>query len=165
VRLTRIIFVSTLIVLMLNGGFAYGDLNPGLAFTFETFGGFGGGLALGITGIPLGNLMITDEDYAGGGLVGFTLFYPLGCGLAVYGIGEAVSGDSANDKAALSASLGAAGGVVLTGYLAGGWKGVLIGILAAPVLSSLAYNVARGAEPEDGVEPARVYFVSYGIVF
>lgn len=122
-------------------------------------------MALGIAGIPLGNLTITDEDYAGGGLVGFTLFYPLGCGLAVYGIGEAVSGDSANDTGALGASLGAAGGVVLTGYLAGGWKGVLIGILAAPVLSSLAYNVARGGEAEDGIKPAHIYFVSYGIVF
>jgi hypothetical protein len=164
-RLIRIILVSALIVIILNGGHVYADLNPSLAFTVETFGGFGGGLALGITGIPLGNLIITKEDYAGGGLIGFTLLYPVGCGLAVYGIGEAVSGDSPNDKAAVSASIGTASGVILTGYLVGGWKGVLVGFLAAPVVSSLAYNAARGAEMEGGTEPGRVFFVSYGMAF
>jgi hypothetical protein len=144
---------------------SYADIGPGLAFTLETLGGYGGGFALGVAGIPIGNILITREDYAGGGLIGFTVFYPIGCGLAVYGIGEAAAGDSPNDAAALGASLGAAGGVMLTGYLAGRWKGVVIGLIAAPVVSTLAYNISRGKKIDGGVEPANAFYVSYSFAF
>jgi hypothetical protein len=138
------------------------ETNAGLAYTLETLGGYGGGLALGIAGIPVGNLLITREDYAGGGFIGFAIFYPIGCGLAVYGIGEAASGDAPNDAAALGASVGAAGGVMLTGYLAAKWKGVIIGLLAAPAVSVVAYNLARGS---DGQGPAAGFYVSYAFDF
>ncbi len=160
--------LTTILVLSLAvAGIAptYADVGPGLAFTLETLGGYGGGFALGIAGVPVGNLLFTREDYAGGGLIGFTVFYPIGCGLAVYGIGEAASGDAPNDAAALGASLGAAGGVMLTGYLAGRWKGVVIGLLAAPVVSTLAYNIFRGNEIDGGVEPADGFYVSYSFGF
>jgi hypothetical protein len=145
---------------------AYAEVGTGWAFTLETLGGYGGGAALGIAGIPVGNLLITREDYAGGGLIGFTVFYPIGCGLAVYGIGEAAAGDAPNDAAALGASLGAAGGVMLTGYLTARWKGVIIGLLAAPVVSTLAYNIVTRRNESDGnPEPNNGFYVSYSFGF
>jgi len=145
---------------------AYADLGPALAYTLETFGGYGGGFALGIAGVPIGNLFFTREDYAGGGLIGFTVFYPIGCGLAVYAVGEAAAGDSPNDAAALGASLGAAGGVMLTGYLTARWKGVVIGLIAAPVVSAVAYNiVTRRNKQENGPLPDGVFYVSYSFGF
>ncbi|UCE27552.1 MAG: hypothetical protein JSW52_02015 [Candidatus Coatesbacteria bacterium] len=163
----RTLTIAIIISLIVAGvGPAYADMNPALAFTLETFGGYGGGFALGIAGIPVGNLLITREDYAGGGLIGFAVFYPIGCGLAVYGVGEAAAGDSPNDAAALGASLGAAGGVMLTGYLAARWKGVVIGLIAAPVASAVAYNIiTRAGDPDVNLEPADGLYISYSFGF
>ncbi len=153
--------LMTLIVLLVTVRAApvFADVHPGLAYTLEALGGYGGGVVLGVAGIPLGNLLLTSEDYAGGGLIGFTVFYPVGCGLAVYGTGEAAAGDAPNDKAAVGASIGAASAVMLTGYLTAGWKGVIIGLLIAPVASTVAYNFARGSNDE--YKP-HYYYISYG---
>ena len=76
-------------------------------------------------------------------------------------MGELAGGDAPNDAAALGASFGAAGAVMLIGYGVAGWKGVIIGFLAAPVASTVAYNLARGEE--GSYEP--FFSVAYTLTF
>jgi len=125
--------------------------------------GYAGGLGAGIVGIPVGNLWST-EDFAGGGLYGFVLAYPAGVGLGVYGAGEIWGDDSGNDWASVGAALGASYATVILGYAAGEFKGLIIGMLAAPVASTAAYNLTkRATEEDDGGEPA--LYVGYAVSF
>jgi len=113
--------------------------------------GYVGGVALGLAGIPVGNLF-SSEEYAGGGLWGFLVAYPAGVGLGTYGAGEFWGDDSGNDWAGAGAALGASYAASALGYLFGKYGGVLIGMLVAPAASSAAYNLVKNANDE--AEPA-----------
>jgi hypothetical protein len=110
--------------------------------------GYVGGIGVGLAGIPVGNLF-SSEQYAGGGLWGFLIAYPAGVGLGVYGAGEIWGDDSENDWASVGASVAAAYVSAAAGYLAVKYKGLLIGMLAAPAASTLAYNLVKNAGDEN----------------
>lgn len=112
--------------------------------------GYVGGIAAGVAGIPVGNLFST-EQYAGGGLSGFLIAYPAGVGLGVYGAGEIWGDDSKSDWASVGASVAAAYASAAAGYFTAKFKGLLIGMLAAPAASTAAYNlVKKSADEDDG---------------
>lgn len=111
--------------------------------------GYVGGIGAGVAGIPVGNLF-SSEQYAGGGLWGFLIAYPAGVGLGVYGAGEIWGDDSENDWASVGASVAAAYASAAAGYFTAKFKGLLIGMLAAPAASTAAYNlVKKSAEEND----------------
>lgn len=111
--------------------------------------GYVGGIGAGVAGIPVGNLF-SSEQYAGGGLWGFLIAYPAGVGLGVYAAGEIWGDDSENDWASVGASVAAAYASAAAGYFTAKFKGLLIGMLAAPAASTAAYNlVKKSAEEND----------------
>jgi hypothetical protein len=110
--------------------------------------GYVGGIGAGIAGIPVGNLF-SSEQYAGGGLWGFLIAYPAGVGLGVYGAGEIWGDDSENDWASVGASVAAAYASAAAGYFTAKFKGLLIGMLAAPAASTAAYNLVKKSADEN----------------
>jgi len=110
--------------------------------------GYVGGIAVGLAGIPVGNLFSTDE-FAGGGLYGLVIAYPAGVGLGVYGAGELWGDDSRNDWASVGAAVGASYASVAAGYLLCKYKGLLIGMLLAPAASTAAYNLVKKTEEQN----------------
>ncbi len=110
--------------------------------------GYVGGIGVGLAGIPVGNLF-SSEEFAGGGLYGLIIAYPAGVGLGVYGAGEIWGDDSENDWAGVGASVAAAYVSAAAGYLAAKYKGLLIGMLAAPAASTLAYNLVKNTADEN----------------
>jgi hypothetical protein len=106
--------------------------------------GYAGGVGAGLAGIPVGNLF-SSEDYAGGGLWGFIVAYPVGVGLGVYGAGELWGDDSENDWAGAGAAVAGAYASAAAGYLAARYKGMLIGMLVAPAASTAAYNLVKNS--------------------
>ncbi|MEE9455595.1 MAG: hypothetical protein V3W11_00415 [bacterium] len=109
--------------------------------------GYAGGIGVGLAGIPVGNLF-SNEEFAGGGLYGLIIAYPAGVGLGVYGAGEIWGDDSQNDWASVGAAVAAAYVSTAAGYLAARYKGLLIGMLAAPAASTLAYNLVKNSADE-----------------
>jgi hypothetical protein len=121
--------------------------------------GYVGGIGAGLAGIPVGNLF-SSEQYAGGGLWGFLIAYPAGVGLGVYGAGEIWGDDSENDWASVGASVAAAYASAAAGYFTPKFKGLLIGMLAAPAASTAAYNlVKKSADENDGAEGGGGFYV------
>jgi len=119
--------------------------------------GYAGGVALGVAGIPVGNIF-SSEEYAGGGLWGFLVGYPAGVGLGTYGAGELWGDDSENDWASVGAALGAAYASSAIGFWCGKYKGLLIGMLVAPAASTAAYNLVKNASDDgDDAEPRFIY--------
>jgi hypothetical protein len=110
--------------------------------------GYVGGVGAGLAGIPVGNLF-SSEDYAGGGLWGFIVAYPAGVGLGVYGAGELWGDDSENDWVGAGAAVASAYASAAAGYLAAKYKGMLIGMLAAPAASTAAYNLVKSSAGGD----------------
>ncbi len=110
--------------------------------------GYVGGIGAGVAGIPVGNLF-SSERYAGGGLWGFLIAYPAGVGLGVYGAGEIWGDDSENDWASVGASVAAAYASAAAGYFTAKFKGLLIGMLAAPAASTAAYNLVKKSADEN----------------
>lgn len=110
--------------------------------------GYVGGIGAGVAGIPVGNLF-SSEQYAGGGLWGFLIAYPAGVGLGVYGAGEIWGDDSENDWASVGASVAAAYASAAAGYFTAKFKGLLIGMLAAPAASTAAYNLVKKSADEN----------------
>jgi len=110
--------------------------------------GYVGGIGVGLAGIPVGNLF-SNEEFAGGGLYGLIIAYPAGVGLGVYGAGEIWGDDSQNDWASVGAAVAAAYVSTAAGYLAARFKGLLIGMLAAPAASTLAYNLVKNSADEN----------------
>ena len=110
--------------------------------------GYVGGIGVGLAGIPVGNLF-SNEEFAGGGLYGLIIAYPAGVGLGVYGAGEIWGDDSENDWASVGASVAAAYVSAAAGYLAARYKGLLISMLAAPAVSTLAYNLVKNTADEN----------------
>lgn len=110
--------------------------------------GYVGGIGAGLAGIPVGNLFST-EQYAGGGLWGFLIAYPAGVGLGVYAAGEIWGDDSENDWASVGASVAAAYASAAAGYFTAKFKGLLIGMLAAPAASTAAYNLVKKSADEN----------------
>ena len=110
--------------------------------------GYVGGIGAGVAGIPVGNVF-SSERYAGGGLWGFLIAYPAGVGLGVYGAGEIWGDDSENDWASVGASVAAAYASAAAGYFTAKFKGLLIGMLAAPAASTAAYNLVKKSADEN----------------
>ncbi len=110
--------------------------------------GYLGGIAVGMAGIPVGNLFSSDE-FAGGGLYGLVIAYPAGVGLGVYGAGEIWGDDSRNDWASVGAAVGASYASAAAGYLLCKYKGLLIGMLLAPAASTAAYNLVKKTEEQN----------------
>ena len=110
--------------------------------------GYVGGIGAGVAGIPVGNLF-SSERYAGGGLWGFLIAYPAGVGMGVYGAGEIWGDDSENDWASVGASVAAAYASAAAGYFTAKFKGLLIGMLAAPAASTAAYNLVKKSADEN----------------
>lgn len=110
--------------------------------------GYVGGIGVALAGIPVGNLF-SSEQYAGGGLWGFLIAYPAGVGLGVYGAGEIWGDDSENDWASVGASVAAAYASAAAGYFTAKFKGLLIGMIAAPAASTAAYNLVKKSADEN----------------
>ncbi|HUV86024.1 MAG TPA: hypothetical protein VMX79_02815 [bacterium] len=110
--------------------------------------GYVGGIGVGLAGIPVGNLF-SSEQYAGGGLWGFLIAYPAGVGLGVYGAGEIWGDDAENDWASVGASVAAAYASAAAGYFTAKFKGLLIGMIAAPAASTAAYNLVKKSADEN----------------
>lgn len=134
-------------------GSAWAD-GPGL-MTAEFGCGYVGGAATLMGGIVIGNL-IRDDDYASGGLIGALVAYPAGVGLGCWGAGEIWGDDSEKDWATAAAAIGGAYAAVGVGAGLGRWKGLLIGMVAAPAVSTAAYNVVKYATKKED-EPTRIY--------
>ncbi len=140
--------------LALTGGGARAD-GPGV-IAAEVGCGYVGGAAVAVSGVIFGNL-VHDDEFASGGLVGALIGYPAGVGLGSWGAGEIWGDDSAHDWATAAAAVGGAYASVGLGIGLGRWKGLLIGMLAAPAVSTAAYNAVKTLT-KDKDEPARVYF-------
>ena len=142
-------YVALLLILTVAGAWADG---PGVVAA-EVGCGYAGGIGLGIAGIPVGNIF-SSEEYAGGGLWGFLIGYPAGVGLGVYGAGEIWGDDSENDWASAGAALGASYASSVLGFWFGKYKGLIIGMLVAPAVSTAAYNIVKSATGEFEVDPS-----------
>jgi len=117
--------------------------------------GYVGGAAVAVSGILFGNL-VRDDEFASGGLIGALIGYPAGVGLGSWGAGEIWGDDSANDWATVGAAVGGAYASVGLGVGLGRWKGLIIGMLAAPAVSTAAYNVVKTLTKEED-EPTSLY--------
>jgi len=126
--------------------------------------GYAGGVAAAMAGIVVGNVVAYDEEFAGGGFYGLFLAYPAGAGLGSWGAGEIWGDDSAHDWLTAAASVGASYAACFTGLLVGDGKGLFIGMLAAPVASTVAYNLVKRAGDDE--EPAdESFYVAAGFAF
>jgi hypothetical protein len=124
--------------------------------------GYLGGVGVGIAAIPVGNIW-SSEKFAGGGLYGFLLAYPAGVGLGVYGAGELWGDDSRNDWASAGAAIGTSYVSSLVGLWADGWRGLIIGMLLAPAVSTVTYNLVK--ESDEGDENRDEIFVTFSASF
>ncbi len=113
--------------------------------------GYVGGFAAALGGVVVGNVVVNDPEFAGGGFVGLLLAYPAGVGMGAWGAGEIWGDDSRHDWATAATAVGTSYATSLVGFWVGGWKGLIIGMLVAPATSTAAYNLVKNLD--DG-EPA-----------
>ena len=94
----------TTLIIVITGANSALAVGPGTAAA-EVACGFGGGVALALAAVPVGNVFAT-EAFPGTGLYGLFLGYPAGAGPGVYAAGEIRGEDSANDGASAGAARG-----------------------------------------------------------
>jgi hypothetical protein len=68
--------------------------------------------------------------------------------LGTYGAGEFWGEDAANDWVAAGAALGASYAAPALGFLFGRYRGLVVGLLVAPAVSTAAYNLVKETDGE-----------------
>lgn len=111
--------------------------------------GYVGGVGAALGGIVVGNIIVNDPEFAGGGFVGLLLAYPAGAGLGAWGAGEIWGDDLRHDWATAAAAVGASYTAPLIGVWVGGVKGLIIGMLVAPATATAAYNLVKRTDRAD----------------